>query len=153
MTLLQKRRKNGDLFPSLTSDLLEHSFFPRLWDAENDFWNWNVAAKVPLANITETQNDYQVELCVPGLKREDFHVDLDEGMLTISCEKEEEKKEEKANYKRREFSYNSFSRSFRLPENIMEDGINAKYENGMLKVSIPKKSVSITKPKKAINVK
>jgi HSP20 family protein len=86
------------------------------------------------------------------MKREDFKVDVENGALTISSEKEEEKKEEEKNYKRREFVYNKFSRTFQLPENIDENSINARYDNGMLQVTIPKKEIKESKQKKEIKV-
>jgi len=148
MTLLRKR--NGDL-PSLTNDFFGNRFFDTdLLDFERDFFDGGI--KVPLANVSETSNEFKVELSAPGFKREDFKVEIEDGALIVSAEKQEEKKEEKENYKRKEFSYNSFSRSFQLPENISEDKINAKYDNGMLNISIPKKEVSAPKVKKAIKV-
>jgi HSP20 family protein len=150
MTLIIKRR-NGDLFPSLTNDLCgTSSCGPSLLDIDNDLWDGGL--KVPLANITENKNEFKVDLSAPGLKKEDFKVEIEDGTLTISSEKKEESKEDKKNYKRREFSYSSFSRSFSLPENVQEDKINAKYDDGMLHVSIPKKEPEQSKPKKAIQV-
>jgi HSP20 family protein len=119
-------------------------------DIDNDLWDSGL--KVPLANISETKNEFKVDLSAPGLKRDDFKVEIEDGTLTISSEKEEEKKEDQKNYKRREFSYSSFSRSFSLPENVQEDKINAKYDDGMLHVTIPKKEVIPAMPKKAIKV-
>jgi HSP20 family protein len=151
MTLLRKKQ-NGDLIPSLTNDFFGNRFFGTdLTDYERDFFNGG-GIKVPLANVSETASEFKVDLSAPGLNREDFKVEIEDGALVISAEKEEEKKEEKENYKRQEFSYNSFSRSFQLPENVSEDKINAKYENGMLHISIPKKEVSAPKAKKAIKV-
>lgn len=150
MTLLKKR--NGNLYPSLTNDFFEDRFFGmgNLLDPDNVFWNKGL--QVPPANISETRNEFNVDLSVPGMSRSDFNVEVEDGTLTISCEKKDERKEDTENYKRREFSYNSFSRSFQLPDNVLEDKINAKYENGMLHISIPKKEVSLNKPKKAIQV-
>ena len=93
-----------------------------------------------------------VELAAPGLEKKDFKIELENQVLTVSSEKEEEKKEETKNFKRREFSYNSFSRSFQLPEDVLSDKIDAKYENGILKLSVPKKEVTVSKPKKEIKV-
>lgn len=153
MTELTKKRRNGNggLFPSLRNDFLTNRFFtPRLFDFDDEFFTRNVAP--PLANINETNKEYQLDLSVPGMKRDDFKVDVDNGIITVSSEKEEEKNEEDKNYSRREFSYSKFSRSFSLPENADENNINAKYDNGILKVTIPKVQESISKPKKEIKV-
>lgn len=145
------KRTNGDLFPTLTTDLLENRFFvPSLLDWESSFLDRG--NRVPPANILETKDDFRLDLSVPGMKRDDFDVEVENGILTISAEKKKESKEDTENYKRREFSYSSFCRTFTLPENVLEDKINAKYDNGMLKVQIPKKEPSETKPRKAIKV-
>jgi len=86
------------------------------------------------------------------MKKDDFKVDVENGILTISSEMQEEKKDEDKNYRRREFSCSSFSRTFSLPENVDENNINAKYDNGMLQVTIPKKEVTSSKQKKQISV-
>jgi len=152
MTLLVKR--NGSLFPSITSDLFDTDrfFSPRLSDFEGSLLDWEPAMRVPAVNISETDNEFKLELAVPGLTRKDIKVETDNGMLTISAEKEEESKEEKKNYRRREYAFNSFSRSFTLPENVIADKIDAKYNEGVLRVSLPKKEVTITKPKKQIKI-
>lgn len=152
MTQLTKRRNgNGGLFPSLTNDFITERFLtPRLFGFEGDFFNEGMT--IPPVNIAETNKEFKIDLCVPGMKRDDFKVDVENGALTISSEKEEEKKEEDKNYKRREFTYNKFSRTFQLPENIDENNINAKYDNGVLQVAIPKKMETPAKPKKEIKV-
>jgi HSP20 family protein len=106
----------------------------------------------PSVNISETDKEFKIELAAPGLKKEDFKVAVDKGILTISSEKQTEKTEEKKNYWKKEFSYNQFSRSFQLPENTLADKIDAKYENGILNVILPKKEVSVAEPQKEIKV-
>ncbi|MFL5753256.1 MAG: Hsp20/alpha crystallin family protein [Bacteroidia bacterium] len=152
MTQLKKRRNgNGSLFPSLTNDFFRNRLFaPGFIDIDDDFVSGGI--KIPLANVRETKDDFRVELSAPGLTREDFKVDLEDGVLTVSCEKKEESEDKDENYTRREFSYNSFTRTFQIPENSVEEKINAKYENGMLKIVIPKKETSSAKPKKEIQV-
>jgi len=152
-TLTKSKNGNGNQrsFPALANNFLKSRLFgPSLLDIENEFFEG--ALNVPLANISETKNDFKVSLSAPGLKKEDFKVEVEDGALVISAEKKEESKEDTENYRRREFSYNSFSRSFELPDNVFEDKINAKYEDGMLNVSIPKKEPSTSQSKKAIKV-
>lgn len=125
---------------------------PRLFDFETDLFDGGT--QTPLANMVETNKEYKIEVSVPGFKKDDFDINIDNGVLTISSEKEEETKDEDKdkNYFRREFSYSSFSRTFTLPENVDESKINAHYENGMLEVTIPKKEVTMASPKKQIKV-
>lgn len=142
---------NGSGFPSLADDFFNDRFFGS--GMLSPFSSFSGAmSEVPSANIRETKDSYIVELSAPGLKKDDFKIELEDGVLTVSCEKEEEKKEEEKDYKRREFSYTSFTRSFSLPENAQEDKINAHYADGILELSIPKKEMSVSKPKKQIKV-
>lgn len=152
MALVLKR--NGNLFPRVVNDLMETGtmFSPDLLDFNNNLMNWDFSVKVPSVNITETETDYKIEMAAPGLEKKDFKIEVENKVLVISSEKEVEKKEEDKNYKRREFSYSSFSRSFQLPEDILSDKIDAKYENGILKLSVPKKETTVTKPRKEIKV-
>ena len=96
-------------------------------------------ANFPPANIVETEEAYHVELNVPGRNKEDFKVNTDNGQLTISYEKKEETKQEGVKSIRKEFSFQSFKRSFNLDEKIDAANIQAKYENGLLKLFLPKK--------------
>lgn len=152
MSLLVKRNKAG--LPSLVSDFFDSGrLFPSVFDVDSNLLNFsNESLMIPEANIIENGKDFKIELAAPGLERNDFKVEVNNGVLTISAEKKEEKKEEKENYKRREFSYNSFTRSFTLPENSVPDKIDAKYENGILRITLPKKEVTVSKPAKQIKV-
>ena len=100
----------------------------------------------------ETNKEFKLELAAPGLERKDFNVEIENHVLKISAEKEEEKSEKNGGYSRREYSFNSFSRSFSLPENVKEGSIDAKYENGVLKVSIPKEKETSVKPAQKVTV-
>jgi HSP20 family protein len=153
MTLVAKKR-NGSLFPELVNSFFnaDRFFGPGLIDFNGGLLDRESAMVLPDANIIENEKDFRIELAAPGLERKDFKVQVEEGVLTISAEKEEEKKEENKNFRRREFSYNSFSRSFTLPDNCFDDKIDAKYENGVLRLSIPKKEVTISKAVKEIKV-
>lgn len=146
--------KRESMLPSWTSDLLNPAklFSPNFMDFSGDFPSLDLASRVPSVNVDENEKEFTIEMAAPGLEKKDFKLEVDNGYLTISSEKEEEKKEEKKNYLRREYSYNSFCRSFALPDNSISDKINAKYENGILHVSIPKEKVTISKPAKEIKV-
>ena len=95
--------------------------------------------KVPSVNIAETENEFHIELAVPGLKKEDFKINLDKNVLSVSAEKKAENVEEGKKYSKREYSYNSFVRSFTLPESADHSKINAEYTDGVLKLSVAKK--------------
>ncbi|MBS1510303.1 MAG: Hsp20/alpha crystallin family protein [Bacteroidetes bacterium] len=111
--------------------------------------------KVPAVNITEKKDEFLVSLAAPGLKKEDFNIDVDDNMLTISCEKEEnkEEKEKDKKFSRREYSYASFSRSFTLPEEINKEKIEAVYQDGILKIALPRKEETRKLSAKHIAVK
>jgi len=94
---------------------------------------------VPAVNITERKEDYLVSMAAPGLKKEDFKIDVEGNMLTISSEKEEENEEKSEKYTRQEYSYSSFERSFTLPDEVNKDKIDAHYQDGVLELVLPKK--------------
>ena len=127
--------------------------FPSVWE---DFFNNDLfalsamasrGATVPAVNINETDKEFELELAAPGLKKNDFKVNIDRNVLTVSTEKKEEKEEKDKNFTRKEFSYHSFSRSFTLPESINQEKIDAKYNDGVLKLVLPKKDEVIPKSK------
>jgi HSP20 family protein len=135
----------------LRSDtLLDRDF----WDPESGLFPVRLGVNVPSVNIKETPKEYTLEVAAPGLERKDFNIEVDSHMLKISAEKEEKKEEkEKENgYSRKEYSYNSFMRSFSLPDDVKEGDIDAKYENGILMVHVPKAKETPTKPVKKIAV-
>lgn len=138
-------------WPSLTESFFDNGFMPRLIDF-NDLIGSDWATNVPSVNVSETEKNFKVELAAPGLEKKDFKIAVENEMITISAEKKEEKREEKENFTHREFSFNKFSRSFRLPENCLTDKIDAKYEHGVLTLLLPKKEVTVTKPTKEIKV-
>ena len=96
-------------------------------------------ANMPAVNIKEDSDHYTVSVAAPGLKKEDFHINVENNMLTINSEKEDEKEEKDARFTRREYSYTSFSRSFGLPDDVKQDAIDAHYENGELRINLPRK--------------
>lgn len=122
--------------------------FPNFFNSD-DFFSDGLWKKmeVPAVNIAENEKAYEIEVAAPGLKKDDFKIAVEKGILTISAEKSEEKKEEKKNYTRQEYSYNSFSRSFSLPQDVKEDDIKAQYENGVLKLNVAKTAAEAKKAK------
>jgi HSP20 family protein len=125
--------KAGDTFPTVFEDL----FKP--WNEWFDNGNfWGKILKVPPVNVTDNKDDYTVSLAAPGLKKEDFKINMEGNMLTISSEKEENKEEKDEKYTRKEYNYSSFSRSFNLPDEVNKEKIEAVYKDGVLKLSLPK---------------
>jgi len=132
-----------------------NSIFDRTLDnfLNNDFGllGTNHAQNIPAVNIQENETEYRIELAVPGLKKEDIKVRFDNGLLSISAEQKQEVEDKKDNYTHREFSYQNFKRNFKLPEIINEEAIDAKYEEGVLKVIIPKREEAQLK-RREINI-
>ena len=126
--------KPGERFPSVFDD------FFKPWNEW--FTNSGLSSKpltVPAVNVVENRNEYKVSLAAPGMKKADFQIDVEGNMLTISSEKEETKEEKEKRFTRKEYNYSSFSRSFTLPDEVNKDKIDAKYEDGILKLVLPKK--------------
>ncbi|MEO9513876.1 MAG: Hsp20/alpha crystallin family protein [Flavobacteriaceae bacterium] len=136
-------KRNSVFFPSLMNDLLRPD-----WFGGTENWNTNV----PAVNIKDNTAGFELELAVPGLKKDDFKVEIDNDILTISSEITSENKETKDNYTRREFSFTSFKRAFTLPETVDGTKIDASYENGVLKLTLPKKDEALPKPKRLISI-
>jgi HSP20 family protein len=135
MTLVKTNYPAKRTFDSLFNDFFNS--FPATWNVEDA----NQVFGYPKVNIHETKDAYHLEMLVPGRNKEDFKITADNGLLTISFEKKEEAKTEDYKTLRREFSFRSFSRSFSIDENIDTEKIEAKYENGVLKVLLPKQEV------------
>jgi HSP20 family protein len=122
-----------------------------------DLFNWPSSSatgtSIPKVNIYETDAEFHVEMAAPGMSKDDFKVELDNNMLTISSQKESENvQDDKKNYQRREYSFQSFVRSFHLPDSAEAEKINAKYADGILKLIIPKKEEAKRKPVKTIKI-
>jgi HSP20 family protein len=103
------------------------------------FFNDRMTSRVPAANISETKDNYHLELAAPGLKKEEFKLRLDRNVLHISLEQRQENNDEQRSYRTKEYSYTSFVRSFILPETADANRIEAAYTDGVLKVDIAKK--------------
>lgn len=107
---------------------------------------------IPAVNIEESNNHYKASMAVPGMEKDDFRIDIDGDVLTISAEKEQKKEENEKKYTRKEYNYSSFSRSFTLPEEVQKDSIDAKYSNGVLELILPKREETKNKQSKKIVV-
>jgi len=127
------KRKNGSLFPELISDFFRAGFFGPHF--EKSFFDGGI--KYPPVNIVENNREYRIDLLVPGLKKDTLKVNVEKRILIISCDKKDEKKPDEI-FKERVFSHSYFSRSFFLPDNIDEDKMSVTYENGILKIILPK---------------
>ena len=112
--------------------------------------NFDFTNNVPAMNVKEEKEMFMIDLAVPGMKREDFKVEVDRGVLMISAFTEEKKEEKTEEYKRQEFSFRNFKRSFWLPDNVNPDQIEANYENGLLRLKLPK---VMNLPEKAKSIK
>ena len=124
--------------------------FPSLFDfiENDDFFNSRINSKLPAANIKDNENSYEIDLAAPGLEKEDFDIDLHNGVLTVSSEVKVEHEGTEKNYTRKEFNYSSMKRSFRMPEDASEDEISANYDKGVLKITINKKTAGSSGAKK-----
>lgn len=114
--------------------------------------NFNTGMTLPKVNIKETGDAYVVEMAVPGLKKSDFQIDLDNHVLSISTEMKEENEQKEDNYTRREFGYSSFKRTFTLPDSVDDSKIYAKYEDGILNIHLPKREEAKQKPARTIKI-
>lgn len=112
----------------------------------------NDSNKEPAVNIMENEKNFILELVIPGRKKEDFKIEVDKDILTISADRKSEKEEEKGSYTRKEFSYTSFKRAFTLSEMIDLNNIDAQYTDGILSVALPKKEEALPKPKRVIDI-
>ena len=145
-------KRNGNQTPGFQRTFFDDVFGRELFNWENTNFS-TTSTTLPSVNIKETSDNYEVEVAAPGLEKNDFKITLDGNLLTISSEKENQRVDEQENFTRREFSYQSFQRSFELPKNVVdEEKINARYENGLLHLSIPKREEAKQKPPRMIEI-
>lgn len=114
--------------------------------------NFNTGMTLPAVNIKEDSDNFFLEIAVPGMKKEDFNIDVDNKILSISSEESNDSQETKENYTRREFGYSSFKRTFTLPDSVDSDNIKATYTNGILSIYLPKREEAKEKPAKRIKI-
>jgi HSP20 family protein len=144
MNLVKRNNTSSNFFPAIMEELFRPDWMGGIQNP--------TAPTVPPVNIRETDQSFEVELSAPGKAKEDFNIELDNDLLTISSEFKTENTVEEGKFTRREFSHSSFRRSFTLPETVKEDDIKASYENGILKISLPKREEALPKPKRLIDI-
>ena len=146
MSLLVKRNGNGFMRPlgSLIADMFDNNSF---WEKE-----FMRGVSIPAVNVRETNENFEIEMAIPGLRKEDLDIKIENGQLSISSEQKSEQEEHEENFTRKEFNYSSFKRSFSLPENVDQEDINASYTEGILTVVLAKKEDSIQPPPKYISI-
>lgn len=145
MTLALRNRNNGfSNFNSILNDIFSDDFFTQR----------PVEGRLPAVNIKQSETDYGLELAIPGLSKEDIKISVDKDVLTISSEieQQEEEKDEQGRYTRKEFSFHSFKRSFTLPKTVDSEKIEAKVENGVLFLNLPKREEALPKPARFIEI-
>jgi HSP20 family protein len=138
--------KNRDFFPSIVDEFFGRDFLPGMFE-------FQTGINMPSVNIVEGKDDFRIEVAAPGLEKNDFKINLENNVLTISSEKEDTNEQKEERYMRREFSYSSFRRSFSLPGTVEADKIAANHSNGVLNITIPKKEEAKVKPAKQIEIR
>jgi len=139
-------RINKRYVPAYWDDFFNDSFF-------NNYSAANYNHTSPAVNIVEDDNEYRIEVAVPGMSKKDFNINLEDDVLTISREHNEEKKENNQRYMRREFSYTAFKRSFQLPDTIDQENIKAGHDSGIISIRLPKREEVVQKSPKKIEIK
>ena len=139
-------RINRRYVPAYWDDFFNDNFF-------NGFNHSGFNRTSPAVNVVEEDKVYRIEVAVPGMSRKDFRIDLEDDVLTVSSEQKEENQEKDLRYVRREFHYNTFKRSFQLPETIDAEGIKASHDAGILTIELPKKNEVVQKAPKQIEIK
>lgn len=138
-------KKNTVPFPSIIDELFKPDWLGGIQ---------NFSTTLPAVNIKESHIDFVIQLAAPGKNKEDFNIEIDHNVLTISSNEKTEKEDmdNGGKYTRREFSYTSFRRAFTLPDTVNSENINATYENGILSVVLPKREEALPKPKRLIEI-
>jgi len=129
--------------PFSMSNLFDDDFFPVLSSR---------TSSMPAVNIRENEKNFILDLAIPGIDKKDLKIDINEDVLTISSESKNETEESKDGYKRKEFSYSSFCRSFYIPENVNREKIEATYKDGILNVGLPKMEEEKTKLSRQVRI-
>ncbi len=140
------------MLPTITRRSFRPFYMPNLFD--DDFFPAlsNRTGSLPAVNIREDEKNYMLDLAIPGMDKKDLKIDMNEDVLTISSETKNENEQEKDGYKRKEFSYSSFCRSFYIPENVNKEKIEANYKDGVLSISLPKDEEEKSKISREIRI-
>lgn len=139
-------RINKRYVPTYWDDFFNDSFF-------NNYQSAQCNHSTPAVNIVEDDASFTIEVAAPGMTRKDFHIEVDNDILTVSREHKEDKEVKERKYMRREFSYSNFKRSFQLPDTIDMDSIKASHDSGILTIQLPKKEEVVQKAPKQIEIK
>ena len=140
--------REDDKMPSV----FNNAFSPWNEWLDNEF-SFKKLMRIPSVNISQQKDKYEVSFAIPGFRNKDIKIDVEGNMLTVHSEKEENVDEKGKKYARKEYAYSSFSRSFTLPEDVIQDKAEAKYDDGILTVSLPRKDKPAGSKTKQINVK
>ncbi len=135
-------KNNNPIFPALMNEIFQPDWFGGLE---------KVSSKLPPVNIKENETNFELQLCVPGGKKEDFKIEIENDELIVSSEAKDTHNDE-GEYTRREFAFNAFNRVFTLPNTVNAEGIEANYKDGILSFVLPKKEEALPKPKKVIEI-
>ncbi|ARN77725.1 molecular chaperone Hsp20 [Nonlabens spongiae] len=142
---LTHRTSNNNWLPSLIDEMFNNDFMGGTATMNKRF--------IPAVNVSEMENKFQLEMSIPGFKKEEVQIEVDNDLLTISSEVENKEEETTEQFTRREFSKRSFKRAFNIPETVNQDSIDASYENGILTIALPKKEEALPQPKRMIALK
>lgn len=150
MSMIKRNGNSSYAFPALFDEFFNRDIFNN-WGLLN---NSATGTTIPSVNIKETPECFEVEMAAPGMKKDDFKIELDGNTLSITSQKQDEyEQREDERYTRKEFGYQSFQRTFTLPKNVVDtDQIKAKYENGVLELVIPKREEARQKPPRMISI-
>ena len=138
--------KRNNWLPSVLDEMFDGDWI----ETNNPVYDFE--KNIPATNVKETNDEFMLEIAAPGLKKEDFEIELDENVLTISSENKTTEETEEKNYTIREFGYDSFKRSFTLPKSIDNSKISADYADGVLKIDLPKREEAKVQPKRLIEI-
>jgi HSP20 family protein len=140
------------MLPTITRRSFRPFYMPNFFDDNFLTVFPNRTSSIPAVNIREDEKNYTLDLAVPGMDKKDLKIDINEDVLTISSESRNEKEESKDGFRRKEFSYQAFTRSFYIPENVNREKIEANYKDGVLSVSLPKQEEEKNKVTKSIEI-
>ena len=140
------------MLPTITRRSFRPFYMPNIFDEDLFPVVTNRTSSMPAVNIREDDKNYILDLAIPGIDKKDLKIDINEDVLTISSETKNESEESSDGYKRKEFSYSTFCRSFYVPENVTREKIEANYKDGILSVALPKMEEEKSKINRKIEI-